>query len=244
MKPLYAANPRSRCDEVASRQHGVISRGQALDSGMSRHSIERLLKAGSWIRVLPAVYRLAGAPETWFQRLIAALLWAGEEAALSHSTSAALLELDGFHRETIEVSIIKGLRSPEPWLVVHRVKAFGVADVTEVDGIRVTSPARTVVDLAGQLDQSGLLDLIDDCIRRKLFSITRLRWQVRQTGKKPGLRSLKKILKNPVVPDSVLERRLLTVLKKAGLLQNSNTRFTTVSRFWLAWTFATPIRSW
>jgi very-short-patch-repair endonuclease len=217
MKPLQTTYPLTRCDELASSQHGVISRGQALNYGVTRHGIQGLLETRRWIRVLPGVYRLAGAPETWRQRLVASLLWAGKEAAISDTSAAALLRLDGFHPGTVEISVTRALKSPMPWLVVHHVKAFGEADVMKLDGIRVTTPARIVVDLAGRLEQSALLDLVDDCLRRRFFSVTRLRWQVRQIRSKPGLRSLKKILENPVVPDSVLERRLLSLIRLGGL---------------------------
>src|SRR5688500_4537937 len=73
--------------ELASTQHGLIARRQAVGLGMSEAAISRRLSAGDWVRVLPGVYRFAAAPQTAAQALAAAGLWAGPDAAISHRTA-------------------------------------------------------------------------------------------------------------------------------------------------------------
>ncbi len=67
---------------IATRQHGVVSQAQAIDAGMSRSAISRRVDAGRWVRVLPRVYRIGGAPATGRQGMMAATLWAGDAALL------------------------------------------------------------------------------------------------------------------------------------------------------------------
>ncbi|SRR6266851_4949606 len=57
------------CAKIAEKQSGLISRDQAIRTGMSERAIGRRLGAGRWHQVLPGVYRLAGALASWEQSL-------------------------------------------------------------------------------------------------------------------------------------------------------------------------------
>lgn len=214
MSRVYEEQTTTNC---AATQWGVISRARALDAGLTRNSIHRHVKSGRWKKVLPGVYRVAGAPKCWQQDVIAAVLWAGEGAVASHSCAGAVFGLNNFKPGRAEISFAGSLRPNGLPVTVHRVRSFGPADRMVYRGIPVTSAARMVVDLAGELDLPALVRLIDDCLRRKLFTFTRLRWQVKQTGKKPGVPLLRKVLENPVMAHSVLERKMLDLLESASL---------------------------
>ena len=45
------------------------------------------------------------------------------------------------------------------------------SDITTVDGIRVTTPLRTVIDLAAELDVTELDQMVQTCLDRRLFSV-------------------------------------------------------------------------
>ena len=92
------ANGSLSWEAVAARQHGVLSRRQAISLGITRRQIDGFLKRGSWIRMLPGVYRAAAAPETWQQPLMAASLWADGKAVICGRSAAALWEFDGYWR--------------------------------------------------------------------------------------------------------------------------------------------------
>jgi hypothetical protein len=89
------------CASIAAAQFGLISHAQAVACGMSPHAIHRRVAARRWDRVLPGVYRLVGAPSSWEQRLMAAVVWA-PEAVVSHRGAAALWRLDGFDRGPVD----------------------------------------------------------------------------------------------------------------------------------------------
>lgn len=217
MARAYSKNPHTECDSVASNQHGLISRDQAIAYGMTNNTIHYATATGRWIKILPGVYRLAAVAQTWQQEVMAAVVWAGDGAVASHESAAAVLGLDNFKPDKIEISTPRSIRPNGLPIVVHRVKRFGTADRTVHRGIPITSPARLVIDLAGELDLPALVRVIDDCLRRRYFTFIRLRWQVKQAGKKPGVRNLRRVLENPVVPHSVLERKMVELLDSANL---------------------------
>ena len=83
---------------LAGRQHGAITRQQALSLGLSSPTIVRRVSGGEWVRVFPGVYRLAAAPCTWEQTVLAGCLAAGRGAVASHRAAGTLLGLPGVPR--------------------------------------------------------------------------------------------------------------------------------------------------
>src|SRR5438067_2233346 len=75
-------------DRLARAQLGLARRGQLLDAGLSKTTIDRLVRGGSLINVHPGVYRAAGAPMSPLQCLFAAVMAAGPVAVASHSSAA------------------------------------------------------------------------------------------------------------------------------------------------------------
>ena len=66
---------RQRLNGIAARQAGVISRRQALESGLTISALRGLVDRGQWLRVHPAIYRIAGQPPSFESRMFAAALW-------------------------------------------------------------------------------------------------------------------------------------------------------------------------
>jgi very-short-patch-repair endonuclease len=210
-----------RCEELARKQFGVLHRRQALASGLSRHSIDRLVASRRWTGLFPCVYRIIGATESWQQLIFAAHLWAGADAVASHRAAAALWELDGCHPGVIELTSPRYLRRP-PTLVVHR-SSVASFDCTWRHGIPLTTPARTLLDLGAVVDRSVVEMAVEDALRRGLVSLPRLRWTLDRLGRRgrPGTSPLREVLENrgkrAVTTDSALEVKLLRVLRSAGL---------------------------
>ena len=88
--------------KLAARQYGVVSRKQAIALGLSPFAISRRVMAGKLREVLPGVYAIPGVPRSYCQRLMAAILWAGEGAVACHRAAASLYDLDGFTAAPVE----------------------------------------------------------------------------------------------------------------------------------------------
>jgi hypothetical protein len=211
-----------RCAAIASRQFGLISRAQALGEGLSADAIDHRLGAGRWERLLPGVFRIAGAPASWHQHLMAAILWA-PRAAVSHQAAAALWELEGCPSDRVELSTVSTRKSRVPWITLHRVGTLDRADVTSLGPIPVTTPTRTLADLCGVLNPDAVERALDDALRRNLTSMPRLRWAAQRLGGRgrPGAHVLRELIGQRggdwTPPASVLESSERRLLKQAGL---------------------------
>ena len=125
---------------MARKQHGLITRAQLLQTGVHADAIWRQLESRDLEEALPSVYRLPGAPRTWFQSLMAACLWAGEGAVASHRAAAALWGLDGFDEGPLEITTAKKNQLSARFRVHRAVVPPGL--VTSKRGIPVTNAAR------------------------------------------------------------------------------------------------------
>lgn len=124
--------------------------------------------------MLPGVYIVTGAEPTWRQRLMAAVLWLGDGAAVSHGSAAAIWAMPGFPAGTVELSTTAARQSRES-IVVHRVKELARADVGRRGALPVTSPTRTLIDLSAKADPEAFEVAFHYCLYQRITSLGRLR---------------------------------------------------------------------
>ena len=210
-----------RVRELAEKQHGVVSRAQVVDLGVSDGSIARRLRDGLWSRVLPGVFRITGAPETREQLPMAAVLWAGDGSVVSHATAARLWGIEGVRERKVELWV-PSPRNPRHELVeAHRGTRIDRADRTNRGSIPVTSPVRTLIDLSARMEDDPLLAAVESAFRAKLCTPDRLavRVEVLRTSGRPGAGRLAEILAERSGPplESVLEAKVWRLLHHTGL---------------------------
>ena len=204
-----------RCDKHAADRHGIISRAEARDLGMTKRTIEARLDEGAWIRVLPGVFRVTGFPETWRGRLLAALLWAGPEAFVSHGSAAALYGLDGFPEGPVGISAPN--LSSIPGVKVHRLRR--PSRIRVVQGIRVSWVERTLLDVCSVTPAVRCGRAMDDALRKKLVTLERLVAELHRLGR--GIRGTKTFRTLVMGRDdrdgrlqSRLEAKILVILRR------------------------------
>jgi hypothetical protein len=86
---------------------------------------------------------------------MAAVLACGPRAVLSHNSAAALLGIRPTAREAIDVTARYGESRRRAGIKLHGSATLRGVDVTRVDGIRCTTVARTLLDLAEVIDRQG-----------------------------------------------------------------------------------------
>lgn len=208
--------------DLASRQHGVVSRAQLTDIGFSRQAVGRAVASGRLERISPRVLRVGGTRITSEHRAIAAALDAAGAVALQ--SAAALWGRPGYTLHPIHViSTRRPHRNARHVGIMHSSTTLTSGDVTFVRGIPVTNPRRTLYDLAGRIDDRRLFDLFDQMLSDRLISVSALHAlgeRLPAVGGTPGMRALGRlILSRPVgyrPADSNLERRFEWILGKAG----------------------------
>ena len=159
---------------LAARQYGVVSDAQAAALGYSAQSIRRRLRNGSWTRPLPGVIQCTGAPESGRQAAMAACLWAPPGAVISHATAGVLWHLDGLTTTRVELTLTDRLDRRSPLVTVHRTLDLAASDRTILNGIPITSVTRTLIDLSAPLKPHDLEIAVEDALRRRLTSTSRL----------------------------------------------------------------------
>ena len=160
--------------DLAASQHGVGSRHQARSCGLTDRMIERRTVTGRLEIVLPAVYRAPGSVRTGRQMAMAASLWAGPGAAVSHTTAARLLRLEGVRAAALHVTVKSASRTGSDLVVRHRTGVLDPVDLRRVDGIPVTSAARTLIDGADLLGAEALEVAFESARRMGLLTVTHL----------------------------------------------------------------------
>lgn len=155
---------------LARRQHGLISTGQAAALGVDRRALWRRGKTGALDHIRRGVWRIAGAPRTWEQHALAAVLAGGPDTVLSHGAAARLWGLEPFTRAPVEVCEARPRSSSLDGVRSHHSVVFD-EDRSLHRGIPITSPARTLIDLAGRLSTAALGRLVDEAVRRDLLTI-------------------------------------------------------------------------
>lgn len=131
---------------LAARQHSVVKRAQLLELGLTVAAIDHWLRAGRLHRIHRGVYAVGHPSLTWKGKWLAAVFAAGASAVLSHRSAAALLGLLPARAGAPEV-IVPSWRSRLPGVRRHSGELRADERAIEA-GIPVTSPARTLLDLA------------------------------------------------------------------------------------------------
>ena len=145
------------------QQHGLISRSQALDEGMTSRQIERLVKAGVWEREASGVYRHEAVLSTVRSRLLALCMAHG--AVASHRSAAALHPIEGYRLDRVEVVVPPGRGRGIRGARRYESSQMDLFKPVERDGILCTPVGRTVLDLAAVVDRRQLDRTIDAVLR-------------------------------------------------------------------------------
>lgn len=208
---------------LARRQYGLLARADASALGVTSRTIERRLRSGRWLRVAPGVYSLPGMADSWRRFLMAACLEAGPGAVVSHEAAAALHGLETFPSGPVVVTLAHGDHQHLRTGRLRQSTDLRPHHCTVVDGLAVTTLARTFVDLAAHTHAVRLRTALNAALtaqRCTLDEVRRCHDELRRPGKR-GLRKLDVMLAalgpGPVPAASTLERRLKRVLREGGL---------------------------
>src|SRR6266849_5528785 len=186
---MYNKERNRRLTERASRQHGLISRDQALRLEFSSSGIHRRVQSGHWKAIRPGVYRVGPVASSWHQEVMGACLSVGPEAVASHTSAARLLKLDGVPVPSIEVTTWKPRNPKRSGVLVHRSQSLPTEDITVIEGIPCTRAARTIIDLASALEKQQLELVLEDALRRRLINVNWVYRRLRALGKRWGSQS-------------------------------------------------------
>jgi len=204
--------------QLAERQHGVVARRQLFALGLGRGAIDRRIERGRLHILHRGVYTVGHRAITQHGRWMAAVLAAGPGAVLSHRSAAALWGIRPTTRTRIEVTVPRTLHATP---TLHpRCAVLQRDEVTTNDGIPTTTPARTLLDLAGLLGKRPLERALNEAEAMRLTSEAPVAELMERHPAKRGIADLRILLvTSRSSTRSELEARFLTLLDTHGLPQ-------------------------
>lgn len=216
--------PKGQARALAERQHGVVSRDQVRCTGGTREAMRNWVRSGEWAVVTPHVLRLVGTPATFAQRSMAAVLDAGEGSVVSHEAAALLWGLPGFSRSGLHISRRRGTSGRRAGMgVLHEPRCLPMRHQTMLDGVPVTTMARTIFDLAGQVHPRRVERALDNALAMKLVDLDALRRVTIELSRhgRQGTTLMRRLLSERgaayIPPASGLEALFFAVLVAAGI---------------------------
>jgi predicted transcriptional regulator of viral defense system len=204
-----------RVAKIAERQRGAISLTQLCALGLSTSAVSRWVTAGRLHRVHPGVYAVGHRALSLDGRLRAALLYAGQDAVLSHTTAAWIWQLVEATPERIHLTV-RGRRRSLPAVRVHRSRHL---EKVRHRDLPVTTVARTLLDVAAMLPASQLRRALAEAEYRQLLDVREL--SVALGRGRPGSKALRRALAThmPALAQtmSLLEERFLVLCESSGV---------------------------
>jgi very-short-patch-repair endonuclease len=173
----------------------LITLRQLLDLGVSKSGVSRAVKSGRFHPLHRGIFLVGHAVPPPLARELAALLACGPSAALSHRTAGVLYRILPSRTGPVEITIADRRCRERPGLRPY-AKALPENEVTTRHGLRITTPARTLRDLAAVLDPTLHERATNEAEVLRLVPV------------KPG---------KPGITRKEAERRLLALLRRAGL---------------------------
>jgi hypothetical protein len=211
-----------RLEAVATGQLGAVSRSQAQAAGLTDRQLRRRVQSGVLHQHGPHAFGLPGHVDLR-HRLRALVLDIGEPCWVAGPTAAALHGFDGFVLdEPLHLVLPRGRNVRRVGVVIHTTSELPPLDREERDGFPITSPARTLVDLARHVTAERLTAAVDSAIRDRLATedLIRRRASALRSKGRFGVPQLLDVLDGRAVTrggHSWLEREFLRLVAAAGL---------------------------
>jgi predicted transcriptional regulator of viral defense system len=160
---------QDRLFEIADRQQGYFTIGQARDCGYYDSNVKRYIHSGEWQKIGRGVYRLVRYPMPDRPDLVEWSLWSRNkqgkvQGVWSHETALDLYEVCDIMPSKLHMTVPKNFRKsgPFPSSLKLYFDDLGEKDWIEHQGYRVTTLVRTLIDLASSHEMSD--DLLEQAV--------------------------------------------------------------------------------
>jgi len=155
---------------VAETQSGYFTTAQAKSAGFSQSLLSYHVRSRRFTRVRWGVYRLTLYPSTPHEDLFVAWLQIGPGAVISHDSALALYDLSDALPAQIHVTVPRGASRRRRGLVLH-TNRIDPHEVTTVEGLPVTTVARTIADVATSgLAEELVIQAVQQAVERGMVS--------------------------------------------------------------------------
>lgn len=176
-------------NRVAYSQDGYFTSKQARECGFSSQLLAHHVRSGRYERVRRGLYRLRGYPGSSSEEVRAKwLAVGGDRAVVSHESALDLHELSDVLPNAVHLLVSRedrGIKPPEGVLIHTTSVPLAREDVVSLEGIRVTSPTRSIVDAATAGTQPEQIEAaVSQALARGLTTPRRLRAGIQDSGRR------------------------------------------------------------
>jgi very-short-patch-repair endonuclease/predicted transcriptional regulator of viral defense system len=214
---MPADRPETRALALAACQHVVLNAAQLAECGLSQHAIAHRVRVG-WLRRMHRGVYLVGPLPAPHSAAMAATLAVGRDALLSHHAAGVLWEVRSAAEGPLDVTVPGRETRHRKGIRTHSARGFHPADARRHHGIPVTSPARTLLDLATELSPRELDRAVNEARVHRLVTDHSLDEQFKRYPTHRGVAALRRaVLLEPALARSEAERRLLQLIETARL---------------------------
>lgn len=216
--PTVRIDPSAVLWALSARQHGVVTRAQMLESGLSRRAVEHRIATGRLHPLGRGIYAVGRPDLSRHGHWTAAVLSCGPDAVLSHGSAAVLWGIRARAGSATDITVPPHVRRRRPGVELHR-HPLDPHDRIEREGIPVTTVHRTLLDLGSKIGRRGLEVAINEADKLDLTDPESLRAALERYAGRPGVAVLREVLDRQTfaLTDSELERRFLPIARRAGL---------------------------
>ncbi|MEZ5073957.1 MAG: type IV toxin-antitoxin system AbiEi family antitoxin domain-containing protein [Solirubrobacterales bacterium] len=199
--------------DLAARQHGVVARRQLLAVGITAEQVQGLARRAHLHRLHRGVYAVGHRALTQEGRWLAAVLACAPGAALSHGPAGQLLGIVPRREQfAIHVSVPgRGQRGPAG-VVCHFPRCLSDRDITTRNRIPVTTPTRTVWDLATILTPLQVRRAFEQAEKLRALDRERLRSLLDASPSRQGAGVVRELLAERILPLEATRSRLEEVV--------------------------------
>lgn len=205
---------------IAQSQGGVVLRSQAIDAGFSDSRIYRCVASGEWKRVVRGGYRLLeSAGRLDLARAAVAVL---PNSIVSHHSAAAILGIPRVPRDIVSVAVPSRTTHVFPGVAIHRYDDLEDSHLVVERALPLTTPDRTIVDLASVVSPRHLASIVDEAVAENLCTIEGIDTVLRSVARKgkPGVASMRAVIdarSGDQPTGTLLERRGAMLLIGVGI---------------------------
>jgi predicted transcriptional regulator of viral defense system len=173
--PVDRRELRRRLFALAAEQAGYFTAAQAKAVGYSYQAQAHHRAAGNWHVIDRGIFRLAEWIPDIHDDLARWTLWSRGRGTVSYESALAVHEVGEFESPRVNLTVPRGFTMRDDAVVLHFAD-LPDADVLDRVGFRVTTPLRSIIDVASLApDDEQLARAIDDAVRAGLVTERRLR---------------------------------------------------------------------
>lgn len=210
--------PDARLARYVTARDGVVTIEELRSLGFTDSAVAARVRGGRLHRLHRGVYAVGHPAVSLRGRFRAAVLASGPGTVLAHHSAAAHVRMVRWRERPVEVTTVRGHTRRIAGVRVHRCRSLDARDVTWRDGIPVTTPARTLLDLAATMPERELRRVVRQAQAEDIVAIAQVRAILTRSSGHRGVRALRAVVADGPAPTrSALEDALLDLLDSAGI---------------------------